>query len=73
MKNVLLLVCSDCGISDSIICHMELNDIIVNVFAENVPISLPKMFDSFANIYHKNNCSYYEVVKVSKGQNIIQQ
>ena len=30
------------------------------------------MFYSIDNIYHKNNCSYYEVVKVSKGQNIIQ-
>ena len=31
------------------------------------------MFYSFGIIYHKNNCSYYEVVKVGKGQNIIQQ
>ena len=35
IKKVLMLVCSNCGISDSIMCHMELNDIIANVFDNN--------------------------------------
>ena len=34
-KNVLMLVCSNWGISDSIIWYMEYNDIIVNVFFDN--------------------------------------